>query len=77
MYEYEFDIYSEETMIGWFRNGSTPDTHAIFEGLPHYTEFKFRVKALTSVGSGPFSQFVIGRTLPSGELSGKKGAGEV
>ncbi|XP_072050186.1 protein sidekick-1-like [Amphiura filiformis] len=65
LYEYQFDIYAEAESNEWPRNGSTSDTSVIFGHLPHYTEFQFRVRALTSVGTGPFSKFVTAWTLPS------------
>ena len=68
MYEYEFDI-AEARMMKWFRNGSTPNQFATFEDLAHYTEFQFRVKALTLIGPGPFSEFIIGMTPPAGIYS--------
>ncbi len=69
MYKYEL---SEVKIMEWFCNGSTTDTVAIFEVVPHYTEFQFRVRARTTVGYGPFSVNIPGKTLPSGIWSFRK-----
>jgi len=37
------------------------------EGLEEYVEYSVRVRAYTSVGSGPFSVAVVTRTLEDGE----------
>ncbi|XP_072050189.1 tyrosine-protein phosphatase Lar-like [Amphiura filiformis] len=62
LYEYQFDIHSEAMLTEWAVNDTTDGTSAVFTNLPHDTQFQFRIRALTSVGHGPFSPFVIART---------------
>ncbi|XP_072050190.1 uncharacterized protein [Amphiura filiformis] len=69
LYEYQFDIYSEAMVTDWAVNGTTEDTYATFEDLPYDTQFQFRIRALTSVGPGPFSQFIIARTSSSASVN--------
>ena len=55
-YDYNIGVYSEAGLYTeWTINGSTPGTIVIFNDLPVNTQFQFRVRALTSAGSGPFS----------------------
>ena len=68
-YEYELDLDSELTNeVGpseeWPDRGITPDTVKVFIELPDDTSFKFRVRAFTSAGPGPFSGFALAKTPP-------------
>ena len=42
--------------------GFTNDTVVIFIELPHDTLFQFRVRAMTSAGAGPYSDFAFAKT---------------
>ena len=62
VYEYELDIYPVALGEEWPDKGFINDTVIIFLELPHDTLFQFRVRALTSAGPGPYSEFAFAKT---------------
>ena len=64
LYEYELEIYPVALREEWPKRGTTPDTFIILLDLPDDTLFQFQVRALTSAGAGPYSNFAFAKTPP-------------
>ena len=55
----------EPELAEYAKNGSILDPQITFGDLQHNTMYQFRVRALTSVGPGPFSDTVTASTPPN------------
>ena len=62
LYEYEIDVNPVALGEEFPDKGFTNETAIIFIELPQNTLFQFRVRAMTSAGAGPYSDFTFAKT---------------